>query len=232
MNTISKKLSIKDWAEEDRPREKLLSKGKKHLTEAELLAIVIGSGIRNESALNLSQKVLNHVNNDLNQLTQLSVSDLITFKGIGEARAVSIVAAMELSDRRPKVDTDKKKKIQSSRDAFNHLQGVMTGLQHEEFWLLLLNRGNKVVAKHIVSRGGISGTVIDNKIIFKLALQHTASSIILCHNHPSGNVQPSQADVNLTKKIKAGGEMMDIKVLDHIIISERKYYSFADEGII
>jgi DNA repair protein RadC len=225
-------LTIKTWAEEDRPREKLLLKGKQALTDAELIAIIIGSGNLEDSAVELSKKILAHIANDLNELAKLSVKDLIKFKGIGEAKAISIVAALELGRRRRESEGMKREKITSSKDIVEIFQPLLGDLKHEEFWVLLLNRANKIISKKQISAGGVSGTVVDAKIVFKFALEEVASSIILCHNHPSGNTQPSEADIKLTKKLKEAGTFLEINVLDHIIITEKEYYSFADEGIL
>ena len=222
--------NIKSWAEEDRPREKLLLKGKAALSDAELLAILIGSGTREATALGLGQRILQSVDNNLHQLGRCQVSELMAFKGIGEARAIAIVTALELGRRRQLASVKDRPKITSSKDAYNTIAPLIVDLPHEEFWIVLLNRSNRVIARDRVSMGGVAGTVVDAKIIFKTALQALASSIILCHNHPSGNLQPSQADIDITKKLKQGGACLDITVLDHLIISEKGYYSFADEG--
>lgn len=226
------KLNIKAWAEEDRPREKLISKGKGVLSDAELIAILIGSGSRNETAVELSKRILSSIGNDLNKLGKLSVSDLKQFKGIGEAKAISIVAALELGRRRKDTDGEQKKSINSSKDAYNSVVDVLSDLPHEEFWVLYLNRKNSIIKRNNISKGGIAGTVTDAKIIFKEAINLLASSIILCHNHPSGNLRPSQADIQLTKKLKETGLIMDVPVIDHIIVGEGKHYSFADEGLL
>ncbi|WP_370090100.1 DNA repair protein RadC [Ekhidna sp.] len=226
------RLTIKRWAEEDRPREKLLLKGKAALSEAELIAILIGSGNRDQTAVELSQYILNQCENDLSNLARLSVKDLQKFKGIGEAKAISIVAALEIGRRRKNSEPLKKVKIGSSKDAFHLLHGDFMDLNHEEFWLLLLKRNNEVIKKEMLSRGGVSGTVVDAKIIFKRALEETASGLILAHNHPSGNLKPSQEDINLTKRIKDAGKSLDITVLDHLIITDQGFFSFADENML
>lgn len=226
------KLNIKAWAEEDRPREKLLAKGRTILSDAELIAILIGSGNRNESAVELSKRILNSINNDLNKLGKLSVKELMQFKGIGEAKAISIVAALELGRRRKNTDNQLSKNIKSSKDVFEEVVGVMSDLPHEEFWVLFLDRRNAVIKKSNVSKGGVSGTVADAKIIFKEAIQLLASAVILCHNHPSGNLKPSDADIQLTKKMKEIGKLVDVPVLDHLIITDKSYFSFGDEGLI
>jgi len=225
-------LNIKSWAEEDRPREKLLLKGKASLSEAELIAILIGSGTASLSAVELAKQILGFVNNNLNDLARLTVKDLTKFKGIGEAKAISIVAALELGRRRKESEIAKKPKITSSSDVFEVMKSHLLDLRHEEFWVLMLNRANQVMSKKLTSSGGVSGTVADPKIIFKSALDELASSIILCHNHPSGNIKPSQADINLTKKLKEAGKLLEIPVLDHIIFTDDKYFSFADESMM
>jgi DNA repair protein radc len=225
-------LNIKNWAAEDRPREKLLLKGTAALSDAELMAILIGSGTAKISAVDLSKKILQQVGNDLNELARLSVKDLMKVKGIGEAKAITIIAALEIGRRRKNHSSDEKPKISSSQDAFDLLKENLMDLPHEEFWVLLLNRANKVTKKKRVSEGGVSGTVADPKIIFKLALEELASGVIVAHNHPSGNLTASQNDIDLTKKLKEAGKFMEIQLLDHIIIANQKYFSFADEGMI
>ena len=229
---LQNKLSIKSWAEEDRPREKLMHKGKNQLSDAELIAIILGSGSRNESALTLAQKILKSVENNLNDLGKCTLSELQRFKGVGEAKAISIAAAMELGRRRQLSDIKKKPKITSSKNAFDIVAPLLIDLPYEEFWLILLNRSNLVIAKEKISTGGVSGTVVDAKLIFSKALDHLASSVILMHNHPSGNLKPSQADIDITKKLKRAGETLDIAVLDHLIVAEGGYFSFADEGLV
>ena len=225
-------LKILSWAEEDRPREKLLQKGKSTLSDSELMAILIGSGTVSMSAVELSKQVLGFAKNNLNELAKLSVKDLQKFKGIGEAKAITIVAAMELGRRRKAAEIIKKPKILSSKDVHDYIIGDLQDLPHEEFWILLLNRSNTVISKHQISSGGVSGTVVDSKMIFKSALENLASSIILIHNHPSGNLKPSEADLRLTEKLKESGTLLDIPVLDHLIITDSAYYSFADEGTL
>lgn len=223
--------NILSWAEEDRPREKLLMKGKVALSDAELIAILIGSGSRELSAVDLSKLILQSVNNNLHELAKLSINDLIKFKGIGEAKAISIAAAMELGRRRKESEVIKKVKIASSADAYEAVRPYLMDLMHEQFWVILLNRANEIIRPQQISIGGVAGTVADPKMIFKAAIEHLASSIILVHNHPSGNLTPSQADKDLTKKVKEAGRMLDIPVLDHLIFSDNGYFSFADEGI-
>ncbi|MFD2939485.1 RadC family protein [Flavobacterium notoginsengisoli] len=222
--------AIRDWSDDDKPREKLMKKGKDALSDAELLAILIGSGSRNESAVALSQRILANAKN-LNALGKMSISQLLKFKGIGEAKAVSIVAALELGRRQRAEDVLTLKRITSSKAVFEIMQPIIGELPHEEFWVLFLNNSNKVISKSQLSKGGIAGTVVDMRLIFKLALENGATGLILCHNHPSGDLKPSNADKQITKKIKEAGEILDVKVLDHLIITESKYYSFVDEGI-
>lgn len=223
-------LNIKEWAEEDRPREKLLLKGKAALSDAELLGILIGTGIQHLTAIDIAKNILQHVQNDLNQLARLSVKDLAKFKGIGEAKAITIVSALELGRRRKEADTQKRVQITCSKDAYEVLKPYMMDLPHEEFWIILLNRANRVLKCEKISSGGISGTVADPKLIFKAAIDHLASAIILAHNHPSGNLTPSQADKELTRKVKEAGKNLEIPVLDHVIFADKAYLSFADEG--
>ena len=226
------RISIRNWAEEDRPREKLVLKGKASLSDAELLGILIGSGTRSLSAVDVCKLILQKAGNNLNELARLSVKDLQKFKGIGEAKAISIVAALELGRRRKEADAVKRIKITSSQDAYDAIKPDLWDKQQEEFWVLLLNRANQVMHKAQASLGGVSGTVADPKVIFKLALDHLASAILLVHTHPSGNLKPSEADLRLTKKLKEGGSMLDIPVLDHLIFTDHGYYSFADEGTL
>ena len=221
---------IKNWSEDDKPREKLMLKGKDVLSDAELLAILIGSGNRNESAVALSQRILAAAGN-LNSLGKMSISQLMQFKGIGEAKAITIIAALELVRRQKTEDALKLKKITSSKVVFEIMQPIIGELPHEEFWVLFLNNSSKVISKSQLSKGGITGTVVDIRLVFKLALENGATGLILCHNHPSGNFNPSDADKQITNKIKIGGEILDVKILDHLIITETKYYSFVDEGI-
>ncbi|WP_207535026.1 RadC family protein [Desertivirga arenae] len=232
MEPYNQKITIKSWAEEDRPREKLLSQGRRSLTDAELIAILIGSGSRDETAVELSKRILHSLDNDLDKLGRLSVSELSKFKGIGEAKAITIIAALELGRRRRDSDKPKNPAITCSKDIFNLLHRQFRDLNHEEFWILLLNRANIVISQHLISKGGQAGTIADPKIIYKTALENNAASIILAHNHPSGNLKPSQADLNLTRKLREGGGLLDITVLDHLIFTDSAYLSFADEGII
>lgn len=225
-------LNILSWAEEDRPREKLLLKGKSALSDAELIAILIGSGTRSLSAVDVAKMILGNAENNLNNLARFSVKELQKIKGIGEAKAISIVSALELGRRRKESDFLEKVKITCSNDIYQLMKPELLDLPKEEFWIILLNRANGLLKKEQVSSGGISGTVADPKIIFKAALDQFASSIILVHNHPSGNLKPSRADLDLTKKMKHAGELLEIPVLDHIIFGDEGYLSFADEGIL
>lgn len=226
-------LSIKEWALEDRPREKLLYKGLSSLSDAELLAILIGSGSAKESAVELSKKILRDCKNNLNALGKKTINDLkANYHGIGDAKAISIVASLELGRRRKLQEGEERSKITGSHDVYDLMEPLLGDLPHEEFWVLMLNRSNKVIGKNKVSQGGISGTVIDVRLILKSAIDHLASSIILCHNHPSGNKQPSEADNKITNKMSEAGRIMDIPVLDHIIVTDNAYFSYADEGML
>lgn len=216
---------------EDRPREKMLTKGIRSLSEAELIAILIGSGSLDESAVEVSRRILASANNNLNELGKKNINDLKKFKGIGEVKAITIMAALELGRRRKESEPEEKPKVVTSADAAAIFKPLLSDLPHEEFWVLLLNRNNLVIDKMMVSQGGLSGTVIDVRIILKMALDKLACSIILCHNHPSGNLMPSEADKDITKKIKEAGKHMDIPVLDHLIIGNDSYFSFTDEGL-
>jgi DNA repair protein RadC len=232
MDLYEQKLGIKMWAEADRPREKLMLHGRRQLSDAELVAILIGSGNRTETAVDLSKRMLTTYQNDLDAFGKAGVKELLKFKGIGEAKAITIVAALELGRRRKETARQEVLKIGSSRDAFQCLQSDFADLNHEEFWMLLLNRANHVRSKHLISKGGQSGTVADPKIIFKTALEHQAAYIILAHNHPSGNLKPSNEDLKLTKKLVEAGKLLDLLVVDHLILSDHAYYSFCDEGLI
>lgn len=225
-------LTIKNWAVEDRPREKLFLKGKSTLSDAELLAILLGTGTPTLSAVDLAKNVLQGAGNSLHELARLSVKDLMKVKGIGEAKAITIIAALELGRRRKDLEVNEKPKVTTSRDVFEYLKADLLDIPHEEFWIVILNRANRIIRKQQISQGGVAGTVADPKIIFKLALEELASGIILAHNHPSGNLTASQADIALTKKLKEAGKLLEIQVLDHVIIAGQKYFSFADEGIL
>lgn len=224
-------LSIKNWAAEDRPREKLLQKGIYSLSDTELLAILISTGTKNLSAVDLAKLVMTNANNNLHALGKKTINDLKKINGIGEAKAITIIAALELGKRRKNTDL-KHVKIQDSKTAAEIIQPILGDLPHEEFWALYLSRSNQIIDKVRISTGGTAGTVIDNKIILKQGIEKLANGIILAHNHPSGNTQPSQNDERITKKIKAAGELVDITILDHIIIGDKNYYSFADNGIL
>ncbi len=223
---------IKFWAEDDQPREKLLLKGKSVLSDAELLAIIIGSGTKNESAVQLAQRILYQYNNQISEIAKLSIKQLTAFKGIGEAKAIAIVAALELAKRKLNEEPTIKPKICCSKDIFSFMYHKIGELYHEEFWVIYLNNSNHVVYEFQLSKGGIVGTLVDLRIIFKYAFEHFAVSIVICHNHPSGSLTPSQHDLNITKKIKTACENLDIKLIDHIILTEKSYYSFADSNMI
>lgn len=239
-NTIQKtnydstqSFSIKAWAEEDQPREKLLLKGRQYLSDTELLAIILGSGSREESAVGLAKRILNNYEDDLHELGKASLDELIkNFKGVGEAKAITIAAALELGRRRQLGSIKEKPQISSSKDAYNLIASKLYDLHIEQFWILLLNRSNKVIGREKISSGGVAGTVVDAKVIFSCALKALASGVILVHNHPSGNRTPSKADIELTRKLKIAGNAIEIDVLDHLIIADASYYSFADEGMM
>jgi DNA repair protein RadC len=232
MESYQPKSTIKYWAEEDRPREKLLYKGKNALSDAELLAILIGSGNTEESAVGLCRRILKNTEDNLVELSKLSVNDLMVYKGIGEAKAITIVAALELGKRRRASDVIQKRSVTTSKDVFEYFQGKLSDSQYEEFWILILNRANKIMRAIPISEGGVSGTIADPKKIFKLAIDNRASAIVLCHNHPSGNIRPSDADIKLTRKLKEAGNLLDLPIIDHLIIGDEKYFSFADEGML
>ena len=223
---------IKSWAEDDRPREKLLLKGRSALSDAELIAILIGSGNSEETAVEVARKILERVKQNLVELGKLSVNDLIKHKGIGEAKAITIVAAMELGNRRRESEALQREKITTSKDASEIFSRLLADKPNEEFWILTLNRANKIIGRHQVSAGGVAGTVVDAKSVFKPAIEASASSVILGHNHPSGNLSPSNEDIMLTKKLTQAGSNLDVKVLDHIIVADGGYFSFADEGMM
>lgn len=232
MSEMHTSFSIKHWSEDDRPREKLLHKGRAALSDAELVAILIGSGSRSESAVELCKRILASVDNNLNELGKLSIPQLMAFKGIGEAKAISIAAAMELGRRRRGEEALQKKKISSSASVFEMMQPIVGELAHEEFWIIFLNNSNKVLQKQQLSKGGITGTLVDVRLVLKTALEVGATGLILVHNHPSGTLKPSEADKQLTKKLKTASESLDIKVLDHVIVTENAYFSFADESLL
>ncbi len=227
-----KPLSIKAWAEADRPREKLALKGRKALSDAELLSILLGSGSRKESALGLARRILDSLDGDLSKLGRCSPGELRRFRGIGEAKAIGIVAALELGRRRQLTPAGERPQVRSSQDAYHVVAPLLADLPHEEFWILLLNRANRVIGREQISSGGVSGTVVDAKVLFRKAILGLASSVILCHNHPSGNLRPSQADIDLTAKLLEAGKTLDVVVLDHLILGGDLYFSFADEGKI
>lgn len=224
--------SIKYWASGDRPREKLIQKGKLALSDAELIAILIGSGNNKESAVQLSKRILSSTQNNLNSLGKLSLQQLTKFHGIGDAKALTIIAAMELGRRRRGEEALEKVKISSSNSVYDLLHPVLGELEHEEFWILYLNNSNKVIEQFQISKGGITGTLVDVRITLRKALELGAVSLILAHNHPSGNLNPSEADKQLTRKLKTAAESLDIKILDHVIVTEKSYFSFADEGLL
>ncbi|MFC4634940.1 DNA repair protein RadC [Dokdonia ponticola] len=224
--------SIKNWSEDDRPREKLVNKGRSALSDAELIAILIGSGNRDESAVGLSKRILAATSNNLSELGKRFVKDLKKFKGIGEAKAVTIVAALELGRRRKEGDTLSRKRITSSSSVYELLHPIIGDLPHEEFWVVYLNNSNKILEKQQLSKGGITGTLVDVRLVLKTALELNAVGIILAHNHPSGTLKPSQSDIQLTQKLKGAAASLDLKVLDHIIVTEKAYFSFADDGLL
>ncbi|CAL2101961.1 DNA repair protein RadC [Tenacibaculum sp. 190130A14a] len=229
---MKNKYSIKSWALDDRPRERLVLKGKFSLSDTELLAILIRSGNREESAVDLAKRMLLSVNNSLHKLSKLSIEELMNFKGIGEAKAVSIVTALELGKRRQFQTNEVKPKVSCSKDVFLVTQPLIGDLSHEEFWVLFFNNANEIIAKQQLSKGGFTGTIVDIRLLFKRALELQSIAIIVCHNHPSGKLKPSKSDIHLTRKIKKAGETLDIKLLDHLIITEKAYFSFVDEGVL
>jgi DNA repair protein RadC len=232
MTDYHKNIPIRLWAEDDRPREKLLLKGKRALSNAELIAILLGSGGREYTALDLSKRVLDDSGGKLKELSRLSVNDLTKKKGIGPVKAITLIAALELANRSETEEGRIKKKISCSRDVYNIFKPLLHDSSYEEFWILLLNRGNKIINSICISQGGLSGTVADPKKIFKMALEQYTASIVLCHNHPSGNIKPSESDIRLTQKLKKAGSFLDLPVIDHIIVGEDSYFSFADDGLI
>ncbi len=220
--------SIKSWSLDDRPREKLMSKGTESLSDSELLAIILGSGNKNQSAVDLAREILNSCKNNLNTLGKMFLSDLKNFEGVGDAKAISVIAAMELGRRRKVEDISNKKIIKSSKDVFDLFHPILTDKAHEEFWIILLNNSNVVIDKLRTSQGGTTGTVMDVKLIMKHTLSCLAQGIVIVHNHPSGSIHPSNSDINITNKIKQAASFFDIKLLDHIIVGGDNYYSFAD----
>ena len=223
---------IKSWAEDDRPREKLQLKGKAALSDAELIAILLGSGSRNETAVELAKKILLSANHDLNRLGKLSLEELTQFKGVGTAKAINIITALEVGKRRRLSQAEALPRVTNSADLYELIQPILGDLPHEEFWVIFLNNHNRVLAKKCISKGGLTGTMADTRLIFKEALLLNSTSIVLVHNHPSGNLKPSRPDQLLTKKLKDAGQVMDVPVLDHIIVTDVHYFSFADEGLM
>ncbi len=230
--SLHTKMTITDWDEADRPREKLMQQGRQSLSNAELIAILFGSGSRTETAVELSKRILSSSANNLTALGQLSLEELMSFKGIGEAKAISIIAALELGRRRKAEEQPQQVAIKSSRDAYAQLLPLLEDLPHEEFWVLGLSRSNRVLFKKQISKGGVSGTVADIKLIFKAAIEKLASALVIAHNHPSGQLKPSTSDIQLTNKLAETGKIMDIPILDHLIVTNKGYYSFADEGVL
>ena len=223
---------LRDWSPQDLPREKLIHKGKSSLSDAELISLLVGAGNRTSSSVELGKRVLHCANNNLHELARMTVKDLIRVSGIGRIKAMSIVAALELGRRRRELSPESRPRLSKSADAFDLLKPVLLDIPHEEFWIILVNRANRLIRIGQVSQGGVAGTVADPKIIFKMALEELASGIILAHNHPSGNLSASQADIELTRKLSAGARLLEIQVLDHIILAGQKYFSFADEGLM
>ncbi|MGM9477481.1 RadC family protein [Pedobacter sp. GSP4] len=232
MENFKHKLRIKLWAEEDRPREKLLLHGRRHLTDAELIAILIGSGNKSETAVDLSKRILAFYGNNLMKLGSASIQDLAKFKGIGEAKALTVIAALELGLRRKETVEEVITQITTSNDVYKYLNQTFANLHYEEFWILLLNRSNHIIGKFLISRGGQAGTVADPKIIFKIALENNAANIVLAHNHPSGNLRPSDSDDKLTQDLVASGNLLGLYVVDHLIFANNRYYSYKDEDLI
>lgn len=225
-------MSIKSLAEDDRPREKFLMKGKAAVSDSELLAIIMGSGNREESAVELARRILNSVENNWHRLSQLSIKELMKFKGVGEAKAISIATALEIGNRKSQQEVLERQQISSSQDVFEVLQPHLSDLSTEEFWAVFLNHQNKILYKTCLFRGGIASSVADVRVIFKMALEHFSTRIIVAHNHPAGSLKPSQEDINITKKIDEAGKLLEIELLDHIIIAQNKFYSFKEEGIL
>jgi len=229
---MNQNLTIKSWAEDDKPREKMILKGRNALSDAELLAIIIGSGSRNKSAVELAQEMLSKTANSLSLFGKNTLNDLMKFKGVGEAKGVAILAALEFGRRRKESDTPKKIKIRGSRMIYEYLDPIYKDLKHEESYIILLNRSNEIIRHEQISKGGLAGTIVDGKIIFKLAIDHSASSIVLSHNHPSGALYPSEHDKKITKDLLSFGKLIDLPILDHLIFTDNGYFSFADEGIL
>lgn len=229
---MSNFIAIKNRALDERPREKLQSHGKSSLSNAELLGILIATGTRNKSAVDLGRDIMQLANNDLNHLAKLSIQALCKLEGIGPAKAITVISALELGGRKSAQGVSETNKVSSSTDAYRHIGHKLADINHEEFWVIFLNRANNILGSKCISKGGLSQTVVDPKVVFNNALETKASALILCHNHPSGQLKPSQADIQLTEKIKSAGKLLDIQVLDHIIVTASTYYSFADEGML
>ncbi len=225
-------MSIKFLAEDDRPREKFLLKGKSALSDSELLAIILGSGNNEDSAVELARKILASVDYNWQKLSKLSIKDLMKFKGIGEAKAISVAAALEIGRRKAAQEIPEKEKVTSVNDLYKIFSQYLSDLQTEEFWAIFLNQKNHVIYKTQISKGGISGTLVDVRVIFRMAIEHFATSVVVAHNHPTGNLNPSQADISITRKIKEAGDLLDIKLLDHLIIGENSFFSFSEQGLI
>jgi DNA repair protein RadC len=230
MTSTNSRTPIKDWSEDDRPREKFILKGRDSLSDAELLAILLGSGSSDESAVDLAKRILAGVSNNLAQLSKCDIKSLKKYKGVGTVKAVTIAAALELGRRRRESDVIELKQLRTSKETFEYMQTVLADKAYEEFWIINLNNANRIISRVLIGEGGINQATVDIRRIFKAALEHGAASVILCHNHPSGVIRPSGNDVELTNRIKAAGEALNIKVLDHLIVGDEKYYSFADEG--
>lgn len=225
-------MSIKFLAEDDRPREKFLLKGKSSLSDSELLAIILGSGNNEDSAVELARKILASVDYNWQKLSKLSIKDLMKFKGIGEAKAISVAAALEIGRRKAAQEIPEKEKITSVNDMYKIFSQYLSDLQTEEFWAIFLNQKNHVIYKTQISKGGISGTLVDVRVIFRVAIEHFATSVVVAHNHPTGNLNPSQADISITRRIKEAGDLLDIKLLDHLIIGENSFFSFSEQGLL
>ncbi|WP_303849411.1 DNA repair protein RadC [Apibacter mensalis] len=225
-------MNIKSLAEEERPREKLLLKGKQSLSDAELLAIILGSGSKSESSITLAQRILSSVNHNWNELAKLTIRDLCKFNGVGKVKAIEIITSLEIGRRKSLQQALKKEKISSSKDAYNILQPIIGDLMIEEFWVIYLSRSNKILSKEKISQGGITGTMVDNRLIFKHAIELNAVSLIISHNHPSGNIQPSNSDIQITHEIKKAGNLLNITLMDHLIVTQTSFFSFADENLL
>jgi len=232
MQIVYKHLNIKALAEDDRPREKLASLGRHNLSDAELIAILLGSGNKNETAVQLAQRMLSEHQNNINELAKMSLADFMKYKGIGEAKAITVAAAFELGRRKKEIESVFRPKITSSNVAYQLLQSRLSDLPHEEFWVLILNRANQVTKEELLSKGGIAGTIVDIRLICRSAIENNASGLVIAHNHPSGQVLPSDQDKNITKKLKDALKTFDIALLDHLIIGDQKYFSFADELLL